>query len=86
MPTNCVPLIETVEDVIAALGGNDAAAQLAGLATPSAVSNWPARGRIPASYFLVFQAALAKDGRRVSPTVFGIRTAAQDDPHSGSPE
>lgn len=69
-------ILETVEAVIAAFGGNDQAAKLAGIESPSAVSNWVARKRIPAAHYLVFQAALEKRGAQAAAALFGIREPA----------
>jgi DNA-binding transcriptional regulator YdaS (Cro superfamily) len=65
-------MLESVEDVIKAVGGNAAAAGLAGV-RGSAVSNWKARKRIPAEFLLTFSEVLAREGLRVDPAVFGAR-------------
>ncbi len=69
------PVIVSVEDLVAALGGNEEVARLAGLSTTHAVSNWGTRRRVPAAYFLIFQRALKERGHEVSPDLFGIHQA-----------
>lgn len=66
-------MIDTVEDVIAALGGPSATAQIVGLG-PSAISNWSARGKIAPDKFLIIKAALAAVGKDVDPIVFGFKS------------
>ena len=65
-------MLSSAEAVIDAIGGTAAAASLAGVGR-SAVSNWKARGTIPAEQFLVFREALAERDLEASPTVFGFK-------------
>ena len=51
-----------VEEVILALGGAKAAAELTGVSQP-AVSNWKARSKIPAEHFFVISDALERAGK-----------------------
>lgn len=64
-------MLDTVEAVIDELGGNSAVAKLTGFG-PSAVSNWRARGRIPAKLHLTFSGALARNGKTADPQLFGM--------------
>ncbi len=65
-------MLDSVDDTIEALGGTGAAAVLAGVGS-SAVSNWRAKGEIPAENFLLFKVALAAQGKDVTPRVFGFK-------------
>lgn len=65
-------MLNSAEQVIEALGGIHAAAELAGVG-PTAVWNWRARGRIPAELLLIFSDALKRDRLRADPSVFGVR-------------
>ena len=68
-------MLDSVEDVIEALGGTAAAAKLAGVG-PSAVSNWKTRGIIPAANFMAFSRALARSRKpEPVPAVFGFKPA-----------
>jgi hypothetical protein len=72
-------MLKSVDAVIDALGGTAAAAALAGRTGPAA-SNWRATGRIPAEFFLIFAAALARVGKAADPSVYGIKV-----PNDGLP-
>lgn len=61
----------TVSEIVDAVGGRSAAAELGGV-NGNAVSNWKARGRIPAELFMVFAGALERAGKEASPDVFGF--------------
>ena len=65
-------LLTSVESVIDALGGSAAAQRLAGVGGP-AVSNWKARGRLPAELFLVFSEELGKSDTTADPSLFGLK-------------
>lgn len=65
-------MLETVDDVIEALGGTAAAASLLGVSSP-AVSNWKERGKIAADKFLLVREALEARGAEASPSVFGFK-------------
>lgn len=67
-------MLTSVESVIEAVGGSAAAQALAGVGAP-AVSNWKARGRLPAELFLVFSAELGKSDTSADPALFGLRPA-----------
>lgn len=64
-------MLETVDQVIKALGGTFKAAAVANVG-PSAVSNWKSRGRIPSDRFLLISAALERDGKKPAPELFGF--------------
>lgn len=66
--------LSTIEAVIDAVGGTSAAASIAGVA-PGAVSNWKARGRIPAEFFFVFASRLEREGQSVDRDLFGFVNA-----------
>jgi hypothetical protein len=67
-------MLKTVDEVVKALGGTNAAAALAGVGAP-AVSNWKARGVITPEHFMIFSMALAKIGKIADPTVFGFKSS-----------
>ena len=76
--------LQTVDDVIDALGGhktpaanNKAVARWLGLNT-SAVCNWRERQSIPSGWHLRFYLEAAKRGLQIGPVVFGI----EDQPKS----
>ena len=64
-------MIETVPDVVEALGGTFKAAAIASVG-PSAVSNWIRRGSIPSDRFFIISDALRGVGKEVSPNLFGF--------------
>jgi len=66
-------MLNSVTQVIDALGGVHAAAELSGVG-PTAVWNWRSRGRIPAELMLVVSSALSRLDLRADPSVFGVRT------------
>lgn len=67
-------VLETVDEVIAAVGGTFDAAKLAGV-KPSGVSNWKARGRIAGGKSMIFAEALRPHGKSIDPKVFGFEPA-----------
>lgn len=69
-------MITSVEQMVAVLGGTSAAAALAGT-DKRVVSNWKARGRVPAEYFLTLTDALAELGQQADPAIFGIKASAE---------
>jgi hypothetical protein len=64
--------LTSVDDVIDALGGNGAVASMLGLIGSNRVSNWRARGSLPADKFLLMQAELQRRGLRAPPSLWGI--------------
>lgn len=64
-------MLETVDQVVEALGGTFKAAMAANVG-PSAVSNWKSRGRIPSDRFFLITAALEREGKSVAPGLFGF--------------
>ena len=64
-------MLKTVEEIVEAVGGNPAAAALAGVSAP-AISNWKARGQIPAEQYFVFVEALSRVGKRADSAVFSF--------------
>lgn len=64
--------LTSVDAVIDALGGTGATASLLGYRSNSPVSNWRARGRLPADKFLVMQDELKRRGLIAPPTLWGI--------------
>ncbi len=65
-------MIDSVEAVVAALGGEVEAAKLADIGV-TGVLNWKARGIIPAKYFVCFSEALARRRLSADPAVFGLK-------------
>lgn len=65
-------MLNSVDDVIEALGGTAAAAALLGVGSP-AVSNWRLRGKVPQEYFLLVGGALKGLGKEADPAVFGFK-------------
>lgn len=74
---NMMPvMLTTIDQIIDALGGTAKAAAAAHVGA-SAVSNWKARGTIPADrYFLINGALKAAGHPEADPTVFGMATPA----------
>ena len=64
-------LLETVDEVLEAVGGTFKAAELAGIGPPG-VSNWRSRGRIAPEKSMIFAQALRPLGKIACPSVFGI--------------
>jgi hypothetical protein len=71
-------MLNSVDDVIEALGGTSATASLAGVGT-SAVSMWSKRREFPAEYFVLFRDALAALGKEVDPSVFRFKEPVAED-------
>lgn len=71
--------LSTVDEVVSAVGGTAAAAGLAQVGPP-AVSNWKARGVIPADHFVTFSDALARRGKRAARRVFGFKVTTEARP------
>lgn len=69
-------MLNSVDEVIEAVGGDAVAASLAGVGA-SAVSNWRSRGKISQENFLLFRGALAALGKEASPSVFGFKVAEE---------
>jgi hypothetical protein len=68
-------MLNSVDEVIEALGGPTIVASLAGVGT-SAVSNWSKRGRISQGSFMIVRDALAALGKEAAPSVFGFKETA----------
>jgi hypothetical protein len=65
--------LETVEDVIAALGGQKRVAELTCRASVSAVPMWKIRKRFPAKTFTVLQGALRDLGLSAPNDLWGMQ-------------
>jgi hypothetical protein len=74
-------MLNSVDDVIEALGGTAAVAALVGVGA-SAVSNWSKRGRISQASFPIIRDALAALGKEAAPAVFGFKEAAVTEAHA----
>jgi DNA-binding transcriptional regulator YdaS (Cro superfamily) len=74
MPKLIKTTVKTVDDVIDALGGTHAAAQLFSV-TEAAVSNWRVRG-LPPRRFLTIQKVLASRGIAAPPSLWRMFEAA----------
>lgn len=70
-------VLNSVAEIVEAVGGPAAAAALAGVETTSAVSNWKARGQIPPEHFFAFGRAVKDAGKQVNPAVFGFAGASE---------
>lgn len=69
-------MLKSIDAVIEAVGGVTAAASLAGVSLP-AVSNWKARGHIPADKFMIFDRELESRNMRADPALFGFADEAR---------
>lgn len=69
-------MLRTPRDIIDALGGTAAVADLFGVGLP-AVSNWAARDSIPPRYATAISAALKKKRMVADPAVFNMREVAR---------
>lgn len=69
-------MIVSVEQLVDALGGTSAAAELMAV-DKRVVSNWKARGRVPAEYFLSLIGALANLGEEADPAIFGMKASVE---------
>lgn len=65
-------MLNSVAEIIDAVGGDAAACELTGVKSASAPWNWKDRRRIPAEHFLVFADALRAVGKEADPAVFGL--------------
>lgn len=70
-------MIDTVDEVIRALGGPTKTAAVAGVGA-SAVINWRTRKEIPPDCFLVITDALRAAGEEVDRSVFGFKPVADE--------
>jgi hypothetical protein len=69
-------MLNSVDDVIDALGGPAATAAVAGIGA-SGVSNWRTRGKISPAKFILIKEALAAKQLEVDPSVFGFKTTEE---------
>lgn len=63
--------VETVEELIAALGGTGAAAQALD-ATSNKIVNWRAAGRLPSRLYFVHRRILNERGINAAPGMWGF--------------
>jgi hypothetical protein len=68
--------LETTTEVIEALGGTSAVAELTG-STYAAAFNWRGFERFPAKTFIVMSDALAAKGKSASPSLWGMIAAPE---------
>lgn len=68
--------LETVDEVIAALGGLKAVRALLQLKTPQAVSNFKVRGGFPPRHYLVMKQALDAKGYTAPTRLWGLTAAS----------
>lgn len=66
-----VKRIDTIPDLVGALGGPSAVGELFGI-NPSAVGNWVERDVIPPGWHLRLLVEIRQRQLRVDPTVFGL--------------
>lgn len=71
-------MLNSVAEVIDAVGGPEAAIGVAGIKSTSAPSNWKARGRIPPRHFPAFAAALREIGKEADLAVFGFTVPLEE--------
>jgi DNA-binding transcriptional regulator YdaS (Cro superfamily) len=64
-------MLRTIVAIIEVLGGTFAASKRLGV-SPSAISNWKARGIIPAERYLSVSKALKDVGKTAHPSLFGF--------------
>lgn len=75
-----VKILETVDQVLDALGGSTAAAALAGRnAKVAHASNWRAAGRMPPRTLLIFRARLAELGLTAPAALWGVDEPANSE-------
>lgn len=67
-------MLDSVDDVVEALGGSAKVAELCGVG-PSAVSNWRKRGRISPGSFMIIRDALASKEMEAASSVFGFKAS-----------
>lgn len=73
-------MLNSVDEVIKALGGPTKTAAAVAVGSASAVINWRTRGEIPPEYFVVICDALAAAGKGdVDRSVFGFKEAATNE-------
>jgi DNA-binding transcriptional regulator YdaS (Cro superfamily) len=65
-------MLETVDEVIDALGGTSATAKILGF-KPTRVSNWRAAGRFPADTFVALTEALERVGKKATRSLWNMR-------------
>jgi hypothetical protein len=75
-------MLDTVDDIVAAIGGNKATAKLCGVGL-SAISMWRQRGMIPPDHWHVMTEELRRKRKKVDPAVF-FRTALLGRPGTAS--
>jgi hypothetical protein len=68
--------LETVDQVIDALGGTCAVARRTAR-DPRAVSNWRMRGKLPADTYPILVHDLAAKGRKAPPALWGVTLAEE---------
>lgn len=69
-------MINSVDDIVTALGGVKSVSELTGVGS-TAVSNWKARGRIPAEhYFIIIAALREREKPEAARSAFGFSDTA----------
>jgi hypothetical protein len=63
--------INSIEELIEALGGDTAVAGMFGISQP-AVANWKARGQIATGWHMRLYAEVRRMGLSINPAVFGL--------------
>ena len=67
-------MLKSVEEVVEAVGGDEVAAELAGVGI-AAVLNWKGRdNKIPPRHVLLFSQAVGRKGKQIDPSVFGLKS------------
>jgi hypothetical protein len=70
--------LETVGEVVDALGGTGAVADMVNN-TDAAVSNWRSAGRFPANTYILIRGELKKIGRRAPDSLWSMKMAVAND-------
>jgi DNA-binding transcriptional regulator YdaS (Cro superfamily) len=79
--TRHYPLLRTVRDVVDTLGGTSAAADRLDV-SPSAVSIWLRKNRIPPARYLDVSAAIERSGHRVERSLFRETPRQKSETHA----
>ena len=69
--------LQTVAEVVEALGGNRAVAELTGKESDSAVANWKKRGSFPAKTYLILKPELEARNITAPDSLWGMAQAEE---------
>lgn len=71
--------LNSIEEVVAELGGNDAVMELAGLESVSAVPVWKHRGKFPGYTYPIIQGALKAKGATAPDGLWKLKRSPRKD-------